>query len=159
MLRVCFSKRPSLHLYWEMRVESQLQLFRQLHNLLLPSFLSYPSHCPLTSLPPSRNILPPNISTFPITQTAIMLVMALISSLYFLIFTAGMLASTFRSVLLGLLTVQQLKKEKTASMTNAELRRLWLTQEGRAIISMTILMQKETLLRIGSGWLLKMLLF
>jgi hypothetical protein len=41
------------------------------------------------------------------------------------------LASSFRSVFLGIYTVEELKKEKEAEYENGEIRRMWFSGEGR----------------------------
>ena len=46
-------------------------------------------------------------------QHSIPLVFGLISGLYFVIFTGGLLSSSFRSIILGIYTVDEIKKVKS----------------------------------------------
>jgi hypothetical protein len=46
-------------------------------------------------------------------QYALSLVAGLVSGLYFMIFTAGLLSGSFRSIVLGIYTVDEIKKVRT----------------------------------------------
>jgi len=65
-----------------------------------------------------------------IKELAFMLA-ALISSIYFLIFTGLLLAGSIRSIFLGIYSVEELKKEKKAEYSNWEMARLWFSSAGR----------------------------
>jgi hypothetical protein len=53
-----------------------------------------------------------------VTQHSIPLVAGLISGLFFMVFTAGLLSGSFRSIFLGIYTVDELKKFKEPAVTN-----------------------------------------
>jgi len=60
-------------------------------------------------------------------QHSIPLVFGLGSGLFFMVFTGGLIASSIRSIILGIYTVDEIKKVKTAALTNSELRRMWFS--------------------------------
>lgn len=64
-------------------------------------------------------------------QHALPLVFGLASGLSFMIFTVGLLSASFRSLVLGIYTVEELKGIKHPGLSNSELRMLWLSWEGR----------------------------
>ena len=62
------------------------------------------------------------------------MLIALVTSIYFLIFTGLLLAGSIRSIFLGIYTVEELKKEKKAEYTNWEMARLWFSSAGRVTL-------------------------
>jgi hypothetical protein len=84
----------------------QLRVFRQLRALLISAVLSHAVQGGQSLLHHHCHFLASRKCKNEAIKVAIPLGFGAISSLYFLIFTGGLLASSFRSIFLGIYTVE-----------------------------------------------------
>ncbi len=80
------------------------------------------------------------------------MVSGFISGLFFMVFTAGLLASSFRSIVLGIYTVDEIKKVKQPAFSNKELRMMWFSGTGRRRLCNCEDIQGPTSRSTGPSW-------